>query len=207
MKKYLNKKVVSIIALLIILIPNLIKFNNEYTNIKINKETYNLYNTANQLLNDNRQEFNNLCLIDEKSEKKYMLNEKYKNNKDYDLINDFLCEQLSEYTSPIELISLKKEEKFYFKNITHFPKSIFHERSFENLKYTEYEIVYNYIITINNIKNKNDFYNPYKNNNIYKINFKLKMQENYEKQIKYEIEQLKAINNIIKYFEYKLENT
>lgn len=77
---------------------------------------------------------------------------------------------------------------------------------FEKLKDTEYEIVYNYALSIRNMKDKNDFYDIYKNYNVYKLTAKKHIKENYEKQIKYEIEELKAIYNIIEYFEYKLEN-
>lgn len=185
----------------------LIRVFNENTEVKITEKTYELYIEGDNLLNDNINRLNNICTIDNDPSTKFKLNEKYNNNKDYDLINDVLCGEITYYINPLNMSFLRKEEKFYLKDITHFPRSSFYIEDYEKLRNTEYEIVYDYIVSITEIKEKKDFNNIYKNNEIYRINAKSEMQQNYEKQIKYEIEQLKAVNNIIKYFEYNLDNT
>ncbi len=209
MTKKSEKKVIGfiILFLIIILASMLIRVFNENTEVKITEKTYELYIEGDNLLNDNINRLNNICTIDNDPSTKFKLNEKYNNNKDYDLINDVLCGEITYYINPLNMSFLRKEEKFYLKDITHFPRSSFYIEDYEKLRNTEYEIVYDYIVSITEIKEKKDFNNIYKNNEIYRINAKSEMQQNYEKQIKYEIEQLKAVNNIIKYFEYNLDNT
>lgn len=215
MKKIKNKNLIYglLIIILLILIPNSTNIYNRYTKIKVNTESYNHYETAEKIFNDSKEKIKTICHIEKNGEfEEYKLNIEYQNHKDAELINDAICNDIGDNIivySKYEVLQKKVELKhndpslIYYAQLDTLYKNQISESQFKIFfENTNHEIIYNYLLTVHTYTNKNQF----KKVNIKALNAKKAMLNNYNIKLKYEIEELRFINNTIKYFTNYLNN-
>lgn len=215
MKKIKNKKLIYglIIIILVILIPNSINIYNRYTKIKVNNESYKYYETAEKIFNDSKKEIKTICHIEKNGEfEEYKLNVEYQNHPDAKLINEAICNDIGDNIivySKYEVLQKKDELKhndpslIYYAQLDTLYKNQIPESQFKiYFENTNHEIIYNYLLTVHLYTNKNQF----KKVNLKSLKAKQTMLNNYNLTLKYEIEELKFINNTIKYFTNYLKN-
>lgn len=208
----MKKKFIILFAFfLLIIIPYFIKTYNEYTPIKASEEAHMLYNDATKILNDSQTRINNMCIINNAEKKEYILDTKYQNNIDYDLISNTICNDILNSLNEVQILMFvsKKKDSIHFQDIKDLSLIIHYrinEYHFYNLRNTKYNLIYYYLISIHELENENSFYDLYDEFRIYKPNAKKYMISNYEKILQYELVELKFLNNTIKYFEYELAN-
>ncbi len=175
--------------------------------IRINSEAERLYEEALKIQEDSLDRINKVCKYNEEKET-YTLNKKYKKNKDYKLINDFLCtgmiEELDNASKELTILNVPKE--LSYKEIKELTYEYYNYNSeyYSLLNHTDYEIIYEYYVSLLKGQNDNDFYNL--------VTVKTKTQRewywyvssSYEKILNNELNTLEFFNNTIKYFENEL---
>lgn len=216
-KQIYNKRIIYafiiLLIILFILIPNTISIYNRHSRIKVNNESYENYKIAEKIYFDSKERIKNICHIEENEESQYYkLNSEFLSHKEAKLIEEAICEEIGDdlivYTQ-YEVLQKKDKLKHtdsslvYYAQLDKLYKNQISEEQykiyFEN---TQHEIIYNYLLSVHNYANKEKF----KIVNIKSLNAKQIMLNNYNLKLKYEIEELKFINNTIKYFEYYLHS-
>lgn len=197
-----------IVIVLVIIIPNCIMIYNENSQTEVRINTYQLYEEGEIIYNKANEKLYNLCVVNQNSNinEDYVLDSKYSNNEDYELISGILCHnlELAFKNATFDMDILKKEKYFYLKNQKMYHSSLDHHH-YESLVDTKYEIIYNYIASVNYAREGVDFTDLYKNNKIYSSKAKEEINEYYEKKLTYEYEDLKLFYNLFNFIEKELD--
>lgn len=197
-----------IVIVLVITIPTCIMVYNENSKTEVRVNAYQLYEDGEIMYNKAKEKLYNLCVVNQNSNinEDYVLDLKYSNYDDYELISGKLCHnlELTFRNATFDMDILKKEKYFYLKNQGMYHSSLDHHH-FESLIDTEYEIIYNYIASVNYAREGVDFNDLYKNNKIYFLKAKEEINEYYEKKLTYEYEDLKLFYNLFNFIEKELD--
>lgn len=212
MVKKINIKIIIIfiitISFLVLALYSYFKSFDKDITIRINNEAERLYEEALKIQEDSRDRINKVCKYNEEKDT-YTLNKKYKKNKNYKLINEFLCtgmvEELENANKELTILNVPDELSYQeIKKLT-YKYYNYNSSYYSLLNHTDYEIIYEYYVSLLKGQNDNDFYNL--------VTVKTKTQRewywyvssSYEKILNNELNTLEFFNNTIKYFENSLK--
>ena len=182
---------------------------NQNIKVDVDDEILELYSQGEEIYNETLKDISKVCVVNQEndSDNKYILDTKYSNDEDYELINYSLCYKTYEIldNSLYNMNILNQVDNYSYHNLDGYINNIKYN-DYDNLKDTKYEIVEAYSKKLRESESERygnvDYWQK---DYMYKSDGKEKIIDSFKVRLNCELDELKFLKIVVNYFENELE--